>query len=82
MGWRKGVRCGGPSVRHIRMVQLYVGPTITMLCGWIVHRRVEHINAQPRVLECSIDGQERSELVIVDPANKSINIGKESSKRT
>ena len=44
----------------------------------IVHRRVEHINAH----ECSIDGQERSELVIVDPANKSINIGKESSKRT
>ena len=31
--------CGGPSARHIRMVQLNVGPTITMLCGWIVHTR-------------------------------------------
>ena len=32
----------GPSAHNIRMVQLYVGPAITMRCGWILHTLVEH----------------------------------------
>jgi hypothetical protein len=34
------------------------------------------VRAQSLVLECSIGGQERSEVRIVDPAHKSINIGR------
>ena len=56
-----------------------LGPTITMLAavgsftGWLSALDVQ---AQPLVLECSIGGQESSELFVVDPTSKSINTGK------
>jgi hypothetical protein len=56
-----------------------LGPTITMLAAvglctaWLSALDAQ---AQPLVLECSIGGQESSELVVVDPTSKSINTGK------
>jgi hypothetical protein len=62
------------------MGQRHVDVTITTftaaagLCmGWL---SMSDAKAQSFVLECSIGGQERSELVVVDPSSKSINTGK------
>ena len=34
------------------------------------------VNAQSVVLECLISGEQRSEILVVDPARKSIKVGK------